>query len=223
MKIAAFIPAKGTSSRLPNKNTLAVGGLTLVERAMQLAKHVGIGYSRYVCTDSDAVRSLATLSGAKLLSHPEGDHSMEVLISRTMPLDDYDVVCLIQPSSVALTKPGRLRDAINAVCSGDFESAAVVSSDHGGAFTHEASGFPPMLDWGATGESGRKDTRTLSNLVIDRGGPYVFQVDAFIKEGNRMCGNTAAIIAPKRECIDIDTYDDLLMARALYEYEEKNS
>lgn len=62
--VVAFIPARGGSKGLPNKNLRTLRGSTLVGRAINAAKSVSSITDIWVSTDSDAIRQEALVHGA---------------------------------------------------------------------------------------------------------------------------------------------------------------
>jgi CMP-N-acetylneuraminic acid synthetase len=66
-----FIPAKSYSSRLPGKNLQRIGNRTLVEIAIDTAKHCKDCVEIIVSTNCEEVRSLATKCGVSVMDRPD--------------------------------------------------------------------------------------------------------------------------------------------------------
>lgn len=64
MNIAAIIPAKGNSNRLPNKNILMFNGKPMIAWAIDACKESKYKIETYVSSDSDEVLRIAELYGA---------------------------------------------------------------------------------------------------------------------------------------------------------------
>jgi CMP-N-acetylneuraminic acid synthetase len=59
-------------------------------------------------------------------------------------------------------------------------------------------------------------------IFVENGGVYAFSIKQFHKTKNRFSENIIPYIMTKRDSIDIDTHDDLFIARAHYETLKKN-
>lgn len=64
------IPAKGVSTRLKRKNFQEIGGLTLIEHAIDYAKDAGYVDEIWVSTESDEVREIAGRNGVHVMDRP---------------------------------------------------------------------------------------------------------------------------------------------------------
>ena len=70
MRVVAFLPCKGSSERIPNKNTRSLGGEPLFVRTLKkllLCKDIT---EVYVDSDDEKIRQLAQVYGAKTLKRP---------------------------------------------------------------------------------------------------------------------------------------------------------
>ena len=81
MRVVAFIPAKGHSERLPQKNLAQLGGLPLVAWTIVAAGRAGLFDEIVVSSESEEVLALASRYGARPLARPEG------LAQPTVPVD----------------------------------------------------------------------------------------------------------------------------------------
>lgn len=72
MKTIAIIPARGGSKRLPNKNSLSLGGIPLIAHTILFAQNNrSILDEIYVSTDNDEIKKIALDYGAKVIDRPE--------------------------------------------------------------------------------------------------------------------------------------------------------
>ena len=65
--IVAIIPAKGESSRLPNKNMYPVAGKPMIYYSIKIAQESEMIDEVYVSTDSDEIAAYAEAKGAKVI------------------------------------------------------------------------------------------------------------------------------------------------------------
>ena len=80
--IKAFIFARGGSKGLPNKNILPLEGLTLVERAILVAKSINEIDQIFLSTDSKKISEVAEKYDIELIKRPSylaSDNSPEWL------------------------------------------------------------------------------------------------------------------------------------------------
>ena len=66
MKILALIPARGSSKRLPGKNTKLLGGLPLIVWTIRAAKESGCCTQVMVSTDDPEIAAVARDFGAEV-------------------------------------------------------------------------------------------------------------------------------------------------------------
>jgi len=71
MRVVAFLPCKGKSERIPNKNTRSLGGEPLFVRTLKKLLLCGYIHDVYVDSDDEKIRQLALVYGAKILKRPE--------------------------------------------------------------------------------------------------------------------------------------------------------
>jgi CMP-N,N'-diacetyllegionaminic acid synthase len=73
MKVAAFIPARGGSKRVPGKNIRKLGGYPLIAYAIDSALKSGLfDGGVYVSTDDEETARIAKSYGADIISRPVG-------------------------------------------------------------------------------------------------------------------------------------------------------
>lgn len=64
------IPARGGSQRIPGKNTRALSGVPVLERAIAIARGSGTADHIFVSTDSQEIAELARQSGVQVIDRP---------------------------------------------------------------------------------------------------------------------------------------------------------
>ncbi len=69
--IVAIVPAKGASSRLPDKNMMKVGGRPMIDYAIADARRSDRVDAVYVSTDSDWIAAHAKSHGVPVIRRPE--------------------------------------------------------------------------------------------------------------------------------------------------------
>lgn len=103
MNIVAFIPARGGSKSVPQKNIRLLGGKPLIAYSIETA--LSCGLKPYVSTESEEVARIAGEWGAEVIMRPENlaqdDTSMYDLLKSEVPKIEVapDLVILFQPTS----------------------------------------------------------------------------------------------------------------------------
>jgi len=77
--IAAVVPAKGTSKRLPGKNLALINGEPLVTRKIRQLKDSECFEAIYVATDSEEIAEIAGTEGCKVLGAVQNGQMMKRL------------------------------------------------------------------------------------------------------------------------------------------------
>lgn len=103
MNIATFIPARGGSKSIPNKNIKLLGNKPLIAYSIESAFKAGL--DPIVSTDSNEIAKIAYELGAKVLKRPENlaqdKTSMFEVLKNEIPKIETkpDIILLLQPTS----------------------------------------------------------------------------------------------------------------------------
>lgn len=230
MTAIAFIPARGGSTRIPRKNLAQVGGRSLLERAIGVAK---ASCDRVVVsTEDEEIATVARREHCEVHERPDGrDGQIEDVIAHWLRrcdpvLDDDDVIVLLQPTSV-FRRPETVRECVRLVREHGLDSALAVLTDvrrevFSGrlrARYDSATGkdiaarviFDRPLDW-------RPRSQDVRSIGVEAGSVYAFTVRHFRATGCRMGGRDAAVRVPWIEAFEIDEPEQLEVARLLAAY-----
>lgn len=170
MKAMAFIPARGSSKRVPGKNLCEVGGESLLERAIASAYGLatpaaqlpgGSDWDVVVSSDAASVRNIAREEGVSIHERPPqlaSDHAQieDAIAHWWTRLDDKpDVIVLLQPTSPFRTA-AHVREALRLLEATDADSVVGVTVGHE---PHFAGRLKPRTDVvGPFGDIGRPFT-----------------------------------------------------------------
>jgi CMP-N,N'-diacetyllegionaminic acid synthase len=242
VKVCAFIPARSGSKRIPNKNREQVGGVGLVDRAVRAA--VGAGCEPVVSTDDSVIASWYTTAwlppAPRVTVHERpsqlaSDHAqIEDAVSHWWRrLDDKpDVVVILQPTSPFRTAD-HVRLALHLLEVSEADSVIGVTETHEHHFAgrlkpraREVSGphgFPAahhFFDWqpfSPFAVNERPRTQDLAPRGHENGAVYVTRREAWERSGSRTSGHVVALPMTRWEGLDVDTVEDLEVARAIAE------
>jgi YrbI family 3-deoxy-D-manno-octulosonate 8-phosphate phosphatase len=219
----AIIPARAGSKGIPRKNLQSVGGQsTLLERAVTTLSSIH-ELEVYVSSDSDEYLGIAKKSGAKTLLRPpslaeDSSSSEDVLLHSLLKLSESGtlpkVVVLAQATSPFI-QASSLRRAIEAVESGHYD---VVFS------AYQTFGFIWSLSQDDTAHginhepSERPRRQDREPHFMETGAFYVMNTEGFLRAKHRFFGRVGIEVVPEHSAIEIDTPEDLEIARVLATY-----
>lgn len=224
MKLAAFIPARGGSKRVPRKNLRRVGGKTLLERAIESALLAGIDRV-YVSTDDDEIAVHATECGALAIRRPPElarDHSTtEEAIThwwRKLPADERpDAFVLLQPTS-PLRSPRHVREAVGLLEATGADSVVSVTRSPMHAFAGRVRPREHAAEWRPDRpHEHRPQTQAASvaQLGHENGAIWITTRALWERTSLRQGGDCRAYVMDAEDSIDIDTEADLTHANAV--------
>lgn len=213
MRVLAVVPARGGSAGVPLKNLALVGGVPLVTRAVRACLRAELVDEVVVSTDHAGIAEAARKAGATVVDRPEelsgaaASSESAVLHALDALGADPEVVVLVQATS-AFIDPEALSAAVRKVLDGEADS--VVS----GLPTHE-------FLWTAAGAgvnhdpAVRKRRQELEPQYRENGAFYVMRASGLREHGHRFFGAITVQPVPAQHGLEIDTPEDLELARAL--------
>lgn len=226
-KILAIIPARAGSKRVINKNIRDLCGLPLIGwtlKDLHSSKYID---HAYVSTDSLEIQKVAENFSIDCNPLRPLELASDVATSFDVVLDiinnkkpDFDIIILLQPTSPLRT----LKDidaSLELFASLDANSVTSVC---------ETESHP---SWCASLPADRNMKEMIKNLLVKRsqdletnyklnGAIYIITVEAFRRCRSFFADDKAfAYIMSRKNSIDIDTEDDLLIAECLMKVREK--
>jgi len=212
LRVLGIIPARAGSKRLPHKNTstLELGSLQLWEIAAHQAHRAGCDKVIVTTDDKMILRHRPKHPWLKLARRPsrlaKDTSPVEDAISHVLTREKgYEALCVLNPTH-PLRRIDDIRECIKDVTWRDYPSSTLGWKD-----------YWYTLQEGAALRTMNAQDR-LPRLVVS-GECYVVRTLAFIEFRNLMiCGrvNKGYLRLSSGPHIDIDTYEDLVCARALW-------
>lgn len=224
MKPVAIIPARGGSKRVPRKNIQLVDGVPMIARAITTALESEIFANVIVSTDDTEIAEISQKFGAKVPKLRSGELSddfantydviADALSKSWLGEKDPDYVCCIYPSSIFL-KASHLHEAykllLNTGCSYVFPVQEYSPPIQRGLYLEE-NGRVKMID----PKNSLKRTQDLIPTYHDTGQFYWGKRSAWEKKETIFGVDSRGLICKPYEFIDIDTQEDLELARMLF-------
>src|SRR3990167_245490 len=218
MTTAAYIPARGSSIRLPGKNLRPIAGVPMVRRAVDIAieaEHAGL--LDRVVLDTDDPLIAAHGAGAEVRMRPAELHGTDVRVVDLLrayleAAPDIDLVCVLM-----VTSPLRMLRHL-------IESREALRDDVDGVLSlttyHQAIGYA-CRDWRNVVEMHHPTAKSRADLKgagKHDGTVAWYRRDALLKlppTENVYSLRLAPFWVPSVESIDVDTERDFICAEAL--------
>ena len=228
--LAAIIPARGGSRRIPRKNLRTLAGVPLVVRAIDVLERSNAVQLIVVSTDDEDIADLATRNGASILSLREprlsGDHVPTLPViqdtiqrierSHNTSVDQvvvaYPAVALATPADVVrgleiLRTPGT--DAVISV--GEFPHPVQR------ALETDANGVAHFI----SPEHFQSRTQDLPPRFFDAGQLYFGHRSYWMNRDTMPSVNLRLLQLPSWAAVDIDTEEDWARAEIAIRYRQE--
>jgi len=219
MKVVAFLPAKGTSSRIPNKNMSLLDGKPLYLHALEKLMKCDFIDEVYLDTESEEVIEMTSEVDCHVLKRSPDLASNKTDGNRLFmnEVEHVDADIYIQ---MLCTSPfidiESIRLGIDKVRSGDFDSAVLVQKEkqylwNESGPTYDINNIPNSID--------------LADSVIETMGLYIINKEAALKTQRRIGERPFQIEATPIEAVDVNWPEDFelanLMAAGIRERDRK--
>jgi CMP-N-acetylneuraminic acid synthetase len=222
MKLLAIIPARGGSKRVPGKNKTDFFGKPMIAYTIEAAIESKIFTDIVVSSeDREIVEFSGQFNNVSVLKRPEelatDQASVMDVVNHVLDIkgDDYDYVFIMLPSTPMRTYQDIVNvyemlkekrpNCVMSVTDYLFEVIYAYTLDEEGFLTRR---FPEM--------SGVKSQEAQKHYV-DNGGIYALRPE-FLRARNYCPEETYPYFMPIWASVDIDTPQDLEIAKAMYSY-----
>lgn len=222
MSVIAVVPARSGSKGFRHKNLASLGGITLLELAVQVGIKSHCIDEVYISTDSQKYAEIAVAAGASMEGlRPDwlaGDHAktIDVVINLLRRIDkSYDHLVLLQPTS-PVRCPAHVDAAFKLLV--DSNADAVVSVElleepHPEKVKRIGkSGFLESYISGASSEIPRQQLPEVYRL---NGAIYIIKISALLANKTFLPARTMAYKMPRG--VNIDSDEDFLLLKILLE------
>lgn len=216
MTAIAIIPVRGGSKGIPAKNMQVVGGRSLTARAVAAAKSVPAIGQVYVTTDDSVIAAEAARAGADVIERPaelaaDSSTSESALLHALGVIGDgIDTIVFIQATSPFIDVTALAR-AVDRVQSGESDVAFSVVESHDFSWrVHDG-----RVEAVGHDQAHRPRRQDREPLFRETGAFYVMRRDGFVEHEHRFFGRLALEEVAANTAMEIDTFDDLALARAL--------
>jgi regulator of RNase E activity RraA/CMP-N-acetylneuraminic acid synthetase len=219
MSVIAFLPAKGESSRVSNKNQRLLDGEPLFIRNLRKISGMSCIDKVVLDTESDEIIEQASEIDCEIMerdprlaTNETGGNDLLLNEAQNISGDIYVQILATSP----FISPESIREGIEKVMKSEHDSAVLVESSPeylwvDGYPNYDVNNIP--------------DSNVLDKVTKETMGLYVIEHDALMQTERRIGDNPYLIEASSMEAIDIDYEDDFKLAdytaRGMREVEEK--
>ena len=227
MKYLIIIPARGGSKGIPKKNIFLLKDLPLIKYTIDSALQIIANYDgieAIVSTDDDGIKKVALNLGIEVpflrpraLSEDHSSSSDYILHA----LDFYsnqniciENIIVLQPTS-PLRDASDIENAIDLFNNKNSDSLISVYEEHtlNDKIIYEQDGdYGIPMDKAHNAGLRRQDD---SGFLVRNGAIYICSVNFFKNTGKIVSNKPLTYLMPKYRSVNIDTYDDLLVAEKL--------
>jgi CMP-N,N'-diacetyllegionaminic acid synthase len=222
-RVCAVIPARGGSKGIPRKNLYTIGGVTLVERAIGVAKACATVDMVYVSTDDPETYAIADAKGcatprlrpAELAT--DGARTIDVIRNLVDEggLRADDCVALLQPTS-----PLRTLADLNAVCGildarWDTADAVVSVCEIEGPHPYKAQIVAGGYLRSLMGGDASVPRQSLPATFMPNGAFYLGKIDVLLSEATFMPSRAVPFVMSPAASINLDGPLDVLLLEAM--------
>jgi len=210
------IPARGGSRGVPGKNLAEVGGLPLVARAVRAARRSRTVEEVVVSTDDPGIASAAGDAGARIVMRPaelSGDTatSESALLHALGLLSGRPEATVFLQCTSPFIDPADLDAAVLEVLDGKSDVVFSALESHEFQWTRGGDGLAGV----GHSASFRPRRQDRAPHYRETGAFYVMRTEGLLEHGHRFFGRIGARAVPAVHAVEIDTAEDLAVARAL--------
>lgn len=221
MKIVAFVPAKGTSERIENKNIKLLDGKPLFLSTIEKLVNCGFIDEVYLDTESDEIINLAQEAGCKVLKRDPKLASNKtdgnLLFMNQVGQVDADVYLQVLVTSPFI-RPETIKAGINKLKDSEHDSVVFVKRDK--QYLWGSSSSKPLYNVEKIPNS-----KDLPETIIETMGLYIISKEAAVNTQRRIGNNPFLFEVSPLEAIDVNYPGDFdlaeLIAAGIREKERK--
>ena len=218
--ITAFIPARGGSKGIPNKNIKVFAGKPLIVHTIEHALESNLINEVVVSTDCSNISKIAKDSGASVIIRPaelctdtattESAIEHYLLSSKVK----QDIIVLLQATS-PLRPKGALDDALKHFQKGGYDSLLSICPTHR-FFWRTKDDDTIYAEYDYLKRPRRQNLKTENKRYIENGSVYIFSCKNFEKTGNRLGGKIGYVEWTNEYSLEIDSPLDFKLAEQIY-------
>jgi len=211
-KVTAFIPARGGSKGISNKNIKKFAGKPLIVHSIEYSLDSKYVDEVVVSTDNSKISNIAQDTGARIIKRPPDlatdtsttESAIEHFINSAK--QKPDIIVLLQATS-PLRPKGSLDKALNHFQKGGYDSLLSICPTHRFFWRIKGDNIA-YAEYDYMNRPRRQDLSRENMRYVENGSIYIFSREHFEKTGNRLGGKIGYVEWPENCSIEIDTITD---------------
>ena len=216
MKVVAFLPAKGTSSRIESKNLKLLDGKPLFLHTLEKLMECDFIDEIYLDTESDEVIDLASETNCKILKRDPKLASNTTdgnkLFFNEVNFVDADIYIQILSTSPFIEKD-TIKKGIDAIKNDGFDSALLIRKEklytwNNDGPNYDIENIPNSID--------------LDDTIIETMGLYIVKRDSVLSTQKRIGNKPYLLEATALEAIDVNWQEDFDLANLIAKGKREN-
>jgi len=219
-KITAFIPARGGSKGIANKNIKIFSGKPLIMHTIEYALNSHKIDEVVVSTDDEKISAVAKSAGIKVIKRPANLSTDTALTESAIKhfiqsIDNKPNIIVLLQATSPVRPIGALDNAIEYFVKEKFDSLLSICPNHNFFWNINKDG-KINANYNYLNRPRRQDMKINDKQFLENGSIYIFTHEHFIKTGNRLGGNIGFVEWPEEYSIEIDTLLDFIIAEQIY-------
>ena len=219
--ITIFIPARGGSKGIPNKNIKKFAGKPLIVHSIEYALESRLVSEVMVSTDDSKISEIAIESGATVIKRPPeistDTSTTESAIKHYINSNKQkpDIIVLLQATS-PLRPKGSLDNALNHFQKRGYDSLLSICPTHRFFWRVKGDNTTAYAEYDYLNRPRRQDLSRENVRFVENGSIYIFSREHFEKTGNRLGGKIGYVEWPEEYRIEIDSPLDFKFAEQIF-------
>ena len=218
--LTVFIPARGGSKGVPNKNIKEFAGKPLIVHSIVYALESKLINEIVVSTDDSKIAKIAQNTGARVIKRPPDlatdtsstESTIEHYINSAK--EKPDIIVLLQSTS-PLRPKGSLDKVLKHFQKDGYDSLLSICPTHR-FFWRLKDDNAAYAEYNYINRPRRQDIIRTDMRFIENGSLYIFTRKHFEKTGNRLGGKIGYVEWPEKYSLEIDTPLDFKFAEQIY-------
>ena len=219
-KIIAFIPARGGSKGIPNKNIKDFAGKPLMVHSIEYALKSKLVNEVMVSTDDSKISKISKNAGVSVIKRPSElctdtaatESAIEHYLHSSKIKPDINI--LLQVTS-PLRPKSSLDGALRHFQKGEYDSLLSICPTHR-FFWRVKGDNTAYAEYDYLNRPRRQDFRCENMRYIENGSIYIFSREHFEKTSNRLGGKIGYVEWPEDCSIEIDTITDFEILEKIF-------
>lgn len=218
--VVAIVPARGGSKGIVHKNLQFVGGASILQRSITNLQATATISRVYLSSDNDDYLQLASrhhafpIKRSDLLASDTASSESALLaaISKIHESDVYPEVVVFAQATSPFIDSAAISRAVSKVQSGEFDVVFSAFETYGFLWGEGADGSAKGINHDPGHRPRRQDREP---HYMETGAFYVMRTEGFLKAKHRFFGRVGIEVVSEHSAIEIDTPEDLEIARVL--------